>query len=120
MPEDHRPPNFNRDPMLWLALAFASGILVSHAVNFDLRVAIIAVAVFAITAFFLRTNRITTWLLLIAFCFAGMSAALVEKHNVSPDRLKILYDNGTLISGEPVEVEGVLLDGPKPPSMVLS
>lgn len=113
MPEDHRPPNFNRDPMLWLALAFASGIPVSHLINFDLRVAIIAVAVFAVTAFFLRTNRIATWLLLIAFCFAGTSAALVERHNVSPDRLKILYDNGTLISGEPVEVEGVLLGRPE-------
>ncbi|MFT3745928.1 MAG: ComEC/Rec2 family competence protein [Pyrinomonadaceae bacterium] len=113
MPEDRRPPKFNRDPMLWLAMAFALGVLAAAVMNADLRIFEALAVLFAVAAFLLRSSSASTYLILIAFTLAGVSAAIVEKQSVSPDRLKILYDNGTLISGDPIEIEGVLLGRPE-------
>lgn len=114
MPEDRRLPKFNRNPMLWLGLVFALGILVASVVTaLTVETVTLAVISVAATACVFRSKAVSTWLILIAFCFTGMLAAIAEKQSVSPDRLKILYDDGTLISGEPVEVEGVLLGQPE-------
>lgn len=113
MPEDRRPPKFNRNPMLWLGMAFALGILVANVVNADLRIVAIVALTFTVSAFLLRSKSVATSILLAAFGLAGFASAVAEKRSVSPDRLKILFDNGTLISGEPVEVEGVLLGRPE-------
>lgn len=116
MPEDRRPPKFNRNPMLWLGMAFAVGILFASVVTSVTAVTVIlavTATVTAVTAFVFRSKAVSTGLILIAFCFAGISAAIAEKQSVSPDRLKNLYDNGTLTSGEPVEIEGVLTGRPE-------
>ncbi|MEQ1606115.1 MAG: ComEC/Rec2 family competence protein [Pyrinomonadaceae bacterium] len=113
MPEDRLPPKFNRNPMLWLGLAFALGILLASVVSVDLRIVAGTACVFTVVAFVLRSKAISTSLILVAFVFAGTSAAIAEKQSVSLNRLKILYDNGTLMSGDPVEVEGVLLGRPE-------
>ncbi len=112
MPEDRKSPHFNRNPMLWLGMAFALGILIASFVT-SVTVVTVTLAVTTVTAFVFRSKAVSTWLILIAFGFAGMASAIAEKQSVSPDRLKILYDNATLISGEPVEVEGVLLGRPE-------
>lgn len=114
MPEDRKPPNFNRDPMLWLAVSFAGGILAASVPGFSLTATVVVTAIFALAAFIFRSHHSATLLIFIAFMVAGMSSALAEKQSVSPERLKVLYDNGTIRSGDPVEIEGVLLSSPEP------
>lgn len=108
MPEDRKSPNFNRQPMLWLGIAFAIGILAANLLNIDLSVSLAAVVVFAIFAVFLRGKPFATYLVLLAFAAAGMSSLQLEKLSIAADRVQVLYDNGTIRSGDPVEVEGVL------------
>lgn len=114
MPEASTRPNFNRYPMLWLAAAFAAGILAANFINIDLRVSLAACAVFAILAVIFRNQRFAAILILAAFAAAGVASASVEKLSILPDRLRVLYDNGTIRSGDPFEVEGVLMGRPEP------
>ncbi len=113
MSQDRRPSKFNHYPSLWLAVTFALGILAAGAANFDVRIVASAALIFAVAEFVLRSKTVSTWLILIAFAFAGITSALAEKQNAPPNRLKILYDNGTIASGDPVEIEGVLLGRPE-------
>ena len=114
MPEDRPRPNFNRYPMLWLAAAFAAGILAAKVTVLDLKWFFAACATFAIASLIFRTQNFATPLVLAAFVSAGVSLASIETQSISPDRLRVLYDNGTINSGDAVEVEGVLSGRPEP------
>src|SRR5580765_330248 len=114
MPEDRKLPKLNSYPMLWLAASFAAGILAGSIANIDLRVSVAACAFFAIVAAIFRKHYFASYLIIIAFAAAGTASIQIEKLSVAPDRLRVLYDNGTIRSGDPVEIEGVLLGRPEP------
>ncbi len=116
MPEDRKTSNFNRNAVLWLAAAFAVGILVAKFVPFDgmLLPAILAIA-FSALALLLSRYGLSTAFIALAFVSIGVFSFLCEvERNTVPNRLSVLYDNGTLRSGEPVEIEGVLTAGREP------
>ncbi|MEO6655843.1 MAG: ComEC/Rec2 family competence protein [Pyrinomonadaceae bacterium] len=113
MPEDRQRPNFNRNPMFWLAASFAAGILAANFTSFRPSFSLAAAAVFAIFAAILRQRQIATFLVLAAFICAGATSLQFESGNISANRLRVLYDNGTIRSGDPVEVEGILSGGPE-------
>jgi len=114
MPALPTSPDFNRSPILWLSVSFACGILFASLINIDLRLTILNCAIFAISAIVLRRQNLATFLILIAFASAGAVSFEVEKLSISPDRIRVLYDNETVRSGDSVEVEGVLLGRPEP------
>ena len=114
MPEDRPRPNFNRYPMLWLAAAFAAGILAAKVASLDLKWFFASCAAFAIASLIFRTRNFATVLMLAAFVSAGVTLAAIETASISPDRLRVLYDNGTIHSGDPVEIEGILTGRPEP------
>jgi len=113
MPEDRRHTKFNRNPMLWLAVAFGSGIVVESVLTVDLVAATAAATVLIVVSLVFRSQTPATWLMLAAAVCAGLVSARAEKQSVSPDRVKILYDSGKIPSGDPVEVEGVLQGRPE-------
>lgn len=104
---------FNRFPMLWLAVAFGFGIFAQSRFDIACAVSISAAVVLVATALLLRSTASATFLILIASFFAGFGSATIEKDDVAHDRIKVLYDSGTIPSGDPVEVEGVLLGRPE-------
>ncbi|MEP6787756.1 MAG: ComEC/Rec2 family competence protein, partial [Acidobacteriota bacterium] len=116
MPQDRKPPNFNRYPMLWLAACFALGILLANYISLgEIIFPVISAISFSALALVLRKYRLSTLFIGIAFVSAGaLSLQFEVKRNEAPGRLKVLYDNGTIRSGDPVEVEGVLLGRPEP------
>ncbi|MBK7935028.1 MAG: ComEC/Rec2 family competence protein [Acidobacteria bacterium] len=114
MPTDRRASNFNRNAVLWLAGAFAVGILTANFAGVDLRAAVGASVVFAVLAYVFKTQQFATLLIFTAFAFAGAASLNIEKSGVAADRLRLLYDNGTIKSGEPVEIEGVMVRGREP------
>ena len=116
MPEDRRTPNFNRNAVLWLAAAFAIGILLANFVPFSgTLLPTILTIVFAALALLFSKYGVSTVLIAISFVSIGAFSFLCEvERNTIPNRLRVLYDNGTIKSGESVEVEGIMVAGREP------
>ena len=114
MPVDRPRPNFNHYPMLWLAASFAVGILAAKIIDIHLNVLFAAGATLAIVSFIFRRQSFATIMMLVAFAAAGLVLAVIETTSISPNRLRVLYDNATIRSGDPVEIEGVLTGQPEP------
>src|SRR5688572_11933530 len=98
------PIRFSLTPVLWLATAFAAGIGVGHTFEITLLISGVVSGWCCILAFLLRQYSAATLLVCAAFSAAGAGAHTAEKLSVRPDRIKVLYDNGTLTSGHPVEI----------------
>jgi competence protein ComEC len=111
---DRLSPNFSKFPMLWLASAFGIGILASSGTNVEPWAPAVAAAVTGCIAFAVRTREYAVYLVLAAFVAAGSCAAAVEKASVGPNRVRSVYDSGTIRSGDPVEVEGIITAPPEP------
>ncbi len=114
MPEDRKLPNFDRQPVLWLALSFAVGILATKAFGVEPLITLAICVPIALAALFLRGRQAAAYLMIAAFAVAGFTSATIEQRSVADNRIRLLYDNGTIASGDPVEVEGVLLGRPEP------
>ncbi len=114
MAEKHGRPNFSRYPMFWLAAAFALGIASAKVIDLDPKVSLAICATFAVLSIVFRKQNISKIFILCTFIVAGSALATFERSNISPDRLRELYDSGMIRSGDPVEIEGVLLGRPEP------
>ncbi len=114
MPEEARAAPFSREPLLWLAAAFALGIVTAEIINVPVS-AFLAVSVcFSFLAAFLRNSKAGTALILAAFVALGGFCYSIQQASVSDDRLKTMFDDGRLVSGDPLEVEGSLTGSPEP------
>ncbi len=116
MSEDRPRPNFNRYPMSLLAACVALGILTgNYVLSSEMLLPVGLAATFAAVALILHKYGLSTVFVAVAFVCAGFVSFQYEVlRNNSSNRVKVLYDNGTIRSGDPVEVEGVLLGRPEP------
>lgn len=114
MPSDRTAPYFNRNGVLWLSVSFAAGILAAEFVAMDLSIAVFGAVGLGVLALVFNSQQYSTLLILAAFAFAGAASLRIEKSGVSADRLRTIYDNGTIKSGEPIEIEGVMVSGREP------
>lgn len=109
-----RPHTFNRYPLFCLAVCFAAGILLAKYIAVESSITILAISVLAVISLAYRKTSIATLLISLAFVAAGVLVFKSEqKINASPERLRNLYDNGSIRSGTPVEIEGVLMRAPE-------
>src|ERR1035437_3297525 len=106
-------PHFSRYPLFWLAICFSVGILAGKYAAPDLFFSLSICGLASLTALFVR-NYLSPALIAIACVTAGSSAMVMEMRAIRADRLKVLYDSGTIQSRSPVEVEGVLMGRPEP------
>lgn len=128
MPAEQKAPNFNRNPMLWLAVAFAVGIAAAHFSNVNVAAAMMLTVLLAAAAalsarspgfsrLFTEEGRLKaglrTLFILAAFAFAGAASFEIETTGIADNRIRVLYDGGSITSGDPVEVEGVLAASPE-------
>lgn len=114
MTETINSKTFNRYPMLGLGVCFAVGILAAKFAFVDLHLSLAVCGVSAVLALLFRKADLATVLISISFAAAGAASFQAEAASVRFDRLKVLYDNGSIKSGSPVEIEGVLLGRPEP------
>ena len=105
--------NFSFYPLAFLTLAFSAGILLSSLVRFDLLFAAWTSAVVGAAALIV-TRKASAYLLMAAFFALGAFCFQVEMNSVSADRINTLFENGRLVSAEPVEIEGTLTGMPEP------
>lgn len=114
MTAEHGRPNFSRYPMFWLAVAFAVGIIVANSLNTDLKASLSICAIFAVLSIAFRRHDVATVFIVAAFAAVGAASVSFEASRISPNRIRVLYDKETVRSGDPVEIEGVLLGRPEP------
>jgi competence protein ComEC len=112
MPNSPRSRNFSRYPMLWIAIYFACGIALGHTIAFPFFISGATVALF-LAGCVIRRDAIF-FLLPIVFVPLGAVCYQVESEFISADRIKLVYSDGRINSGEPAELEGVLLGPPEP------
>ena len=110
---NNSPADFTLYPLLRLAVCFALGILAAQFSAIDWRVFLAVCLVFAIFALVFLKQKINLILLSIAFAAAGALYFQIEKQSVAPTRLKRLYDENRIKSGDPVEIEGVVQNEPQ-------
>ncbi|HMQ02866.1 MAG TPA: ComEC/Rec2 family competence protein [Pyrinomonadaceae bacterium] len=110
-------------PLLLLAVSFGVGIVAAdwfpqgfwEWLAYSLAAAVVAV--------YFSNRAAATLFVVAAFVFAGAFAYQAERSSIGEDRIRTIYDKGQIASGDPVEIEGVVLGGlesaPNGYSMVL-
>jgi competence protein ComEC len=102
-------------PLAWLAAAFAVGVLLSSVLTLSTALWLAGALLAGLAAFILKHRQLAASVMLLgAFISAGGLFYQIESTGVSPDRLKVLYDNGTFRPGEFVEVTGTIIREPEP------
>jgi len=106
--------NFTLYPLAWLSICFACGILLETLLEAPWQIYLAVCLISAILALVFIKQKSGVALLLLSFAAAGALCFQTEKKSVAPHRLKNLYDNRTFISGEPIELTGILQGKPEP------
>ncbi len=106
-----RPRNFSRFPMLWLAVYLMTGIAFGRLFN---PVLWLPVSVAATLVLLLVLKRSAVYFIIpLVFIPLGILCYQVVTKSIADDRIKRIYSDGRIDSGEPVEIEGVLLGLPE-------
>ena len=106
--------NFTLYPLAWLSICFAFGILLENLFEAFWQIYLAFCLVSAILALVFIKQKSGVLFLLLSFAALGALCFQTEKSAVAPHRLKNLYDNQTFVSGEPVEITGILQGKPEP------
>ncbi len=106
------PPTFSRHPLLWLAVCFALGIALGHVFEIRSFVSLFIAGILALGCI-VRLNA-ALFLLPAAFVSLGTLSFAIQNQSIAENRIKRIYDQGGIYSGEPVEIEGVLIRFPEP------
>ncbi len=105
---------FSVYPLLWLASSFAIGIAAAKLYEPSWKFLLAGCVPLAFGSIIIIRKRLGTILLLVALAAAGGLCFQVEKASVSDDRIKKIYDDAKIGSGEPIEIEGILTGKPEP------
>lgn len=110
-------PKFLPHPLAILAASLALGILLARFTSVPLNPSLAfgaACSSLAIYSLLKRQMQFATLFLTLAFCCAGAAMMSLEQSTVGAERIKRLYDDGLIASGDPVEVTGIVARAPEP------
>jgi competence protein ComEC len=105
--------NFSLCPLLWLSVCFALGILTADYFRCDWKFLLAACLILSILAVIFVKKRLVSILIFAAFFTLGAFWLQIENQWVIENRLKNIFDENRIESGEPLEVEGVLIGKPE-------
>ncbi len=105
--------NFTLYPLLWLSVCFASGILSANFLAFDWKIYLIICLAFAVVAAFLIKQNRALLFISAAFVAVGGLHFQIENQPLAENRVKKLYDENRIESGDPIEIEGVVQSEPE-------
>ncbi|MBA4183170.1 MAG: ComEC/Rec2 family competence protein [Acidobacteria bacterium] len=106
-------PNFTLYPLFWLAVCFAFGTLSGNFLNFGWQIYLTICLLSAVLSAVFIKRTFTVVFLYIAFVAVGALYFQIENQTISPNRVKRLYDETRIKSGDPIEIEGVLQTRPE-------
>ena len=105
--------NFSRYPLLWLSVCFAFGILAVGYLDFNWKYSLALCFFLAFLVVVFIKNQFVSVLIFSAFFVLGAVWMQIENSSVNENRLRNIYDQNRIESGEPLEVEGVLTGKPE-------
>ncbi len=106
-------PDLSLYPLLFLAVSFSLGILTANLFALDWKIFLIACLLFAFLTIIFLKRKISVVFLAFAFFALGAFCFQSKYQNIAENRLKKLYDENKIASGDPLEIEGVLLSKPE-------
>lgn len=117
--------NFSEHPLVVLAAAFASGVLLARLTQAPPYACVTLASLTSTFAFIaaFKKKHAAARLVVLAFACAGAALSSVESRDAGgASRLRGLYEKNQITSGEPVELTGVLERAPEiaPDGLVLS
>ena len=113
-------PRVAQSPLLILAGAISTGILLGSRITAQPRLVLIfgasLVAGSAVLSIFLirKKKPVAPWLLIVGFIFTGLVLSLIEAREVSPERISRMYEQGLVSASDPVELTGTIDRQPEP------
>ncbi len=111
---DHRKtsPNFSIYPLFWLAICLTCGILTGKFLSFGWQNYLILSLFFGVLSIVFIKFKFNLVFLTAAFFFVGALCFQIENQTISSNRIKQIYDEHQINSGDPIEIEGVLQTEP--------
>ncbi|MBX3243384.1 MAG: ComEC/Rec2 family competence protein [Acidobacteria bacterium] len=109
-----RTSGFTTHPLVWLFSAFAAGIVIGKYTDFSLWPWTVGCGTFALFAFVFRSRTAGTFFLLAAFLFMGTLRSEIESASIADNRLRSIYDNGHIASGQTVGIKGNVAGASEP------
>jgi competence protein ComEC len=109
---ENSPKNFTLYPLLWLAFCFVFGILSANFFGGWQIYLTICIISALLTAAFIR-QKLAPIFLFVAFAAIGGLYFQIENRIVSPTRVKRIYDENHIHSGDTLEIEGILQTKPE-------
>ena len=100
--------DFSHLPLFWLAVFFSAGIVIAYFWKLDWKISLIVCLINAFFSIVFINRKHASIFLLPAFLFVGAFIFHSENQKISGNRLKNVYEQKIIESGEPLEVEGVL------------
>jgi competence protein ComEC len=110
---ENSPKNFTFYPFLWLAGCFAFGILSANFFKIGWQIYFVVSIISALLAAAFIRKKFALIFLFVAFAAVGGLYFQIENQIVSPNRIKGIYDESRIKSGDPIEIEGVLQTKPE-------
>ena len=105
--------NFSLYPLFQLAICFAVGIIAAKILPFGWQLYVVVCVCTAVFAIVFIKRKFAPVFLFIAFAASGALYFQVENQAVSSHRVKRIYDENRINSGDPIEIEGVLQTAPE-------
>jgi competence protein ComEC len=110
-------PTFLPHPLAGLAAALALGITLARFTYWPLKLLLpfaLALSLAAFYSYLKNLSLASSLIIVFAFFFMGATLEVLEKSSVTLNRVERIYDEGLIVSGEPVEVTGVMMRAPEP------
>ncbi len=105
--------NFTPQPLFRLAICFAFGITAANFLSVDWRICLATILFSAISAIVFIKQKHAPVFLFVAFAALGAMYFQIENQAVSSNRLKNIFDEKRMESGDSMEIEGVLKEPPE-------
>ncbi len=105
--------NFSLYPLFWLAFVFSFGTLAGKFFSLNWQVYSVICVISAVACGYLKSPKISLTFLFVAFFAGGGVTYQIKNEALPPHRLKRIYDEKQITSGDPVEVEGILQGKPE-------
>ncbi len=105
--------NFTFYPLLWLSVCFAVGIMSANFLTLDWKIYLIICLVLAISGAFFIKQKFALLFISAAFVAGGGLHFQIENQSIAESRVKRLYNENRIKSGDPIEIEGILRGKPE-------
>ena len=103
MSEQNSPANFTFYPLLWLAICFALGILIGNFLHVIWHIFLIISLICGIFTIFFIKQKIHLVFISLAFIAVGGLCLTIENQGLASNRLKKIYDEKRIESGDPLK-----------------